>query len=304
MGWAQNEEDDPYYDCPYGSQPELDIDTKANKVVCSLPGTVNFELGGYESEYNYKSHYYISFGDDSDVSTVSYIKTQNDDETIYEDFPYAIDYTNEEIKNIGGKITHEYVTSYCDLGSEGAWEINILVIGCDPQYTQKTSTTLKLQKAGIVEYDHLNICDYNVEFNNKSNGFISLTCHEVELYKWDFGDGTELKQLDRKIDTYKPSRTIQHEYQCPGEYNVTLYGYAQVEGSGKNIDGSSCGSNSLTKPITILPIPQLIKKSDIKVCKGTKIDKVILENLDVCQYDWYNSTSGKCEKKDVCGILG
>lgn len=133
------QDDDPYADCPYGSQPELTLITEANAIVCTLPGEIHFQLKGYDNEYNRKAHYYISFGDGSDKSVISYQSSAVGDEILYKDFPYSVDYTNEQLADIEGLITHKYTTSYCELGTQGAWIINILVIGCDPQFTQMTS---------------------------------------------------------------------------------------------------------------------------------------------------------------------
>ena len=301
MVWAQ--EDDPYADCPYGSQPELTLITEANAIVCSLPGEISFQLKGYENEFNNKAHYYISFGDGSEKGVVSYQSSAVDDEIIYSDFPYSVDYTNEQLAEIKGQITHQYTTSYCDLHVGGSWKINILVIGCDPQFTQMTYTTLKLQKAGTVGFNSYNLCDYTVEFTNFSGGFVNSMCKEVELYKWEFGDGEELSQLD-KSDTYKPEKTISHKYKCPGIYNVTLYGYSSIQSSGGKIVGSSCGSDNAIGPVVVLPAPELTQKKNITVCTGEDIEEVILQDLDVCTYDWYNSDTKKCEKKNVCEVIG
>ena len=297
------QDDDPYADCPYGSQPELTLITEANAIVCTLPGEIHFQLKGYDNEYNRKAHYYISFGDGSDKSVISYQSSAVGDEILYKDFPYSVDYTNEQLADIEGLITHKYTTSYCELGTQGSWVINILVIGCDPQFTQMTFTTLKLQKAGTVGFNNFNICDYKVEFTNFSGGFVNSMCKEVELYKWEFGDGEELSQLDKK-DTYKPAKTIEHEYKCAGVYDVTLYGYSSVQTSGGKLVGSSCGSDNITKEILVLPKPKLKKKSNINICTGEKVEEVKLQDLDVCTYDWYDKASKQCKPTDVCGILG
>ena len=142
-----------------------------------------------------------------------------------------------------------------------------------------------------------------MEFDNSSGGFINSMCKEVELYKWDFGDGTELKQLD-KNEGYKPERTVSHTYACPGEYDVTLYGYSAIQGTAGNIVGSECGSDNTTKQVIVLPIPELTKKGNISVCTGETVKELKLQDLDICTYDWYNKNTRKCEKINVCEILG
>ena len=288
------QDDDPYADCPFDVQPNLGIVTEANKIVCTLPSNVQFELTGYDDDANYKANYYISFGDGTDDKTIEYGDGKS--------FNYSLHYTNEKLQDIRGIISHNYTTSYCEMSPRVTkWEINVLAVGCNPINTQETKTTLQLQQPGTVDYSYNKKCDYTVIFNNQSLGFINQVCNEVEFYKWDFGDGTILTQMSTKAD-YHPERTIEHTYSCAGIFDTKLYAYTSFDN--RTNEGRECGSESMAKTVTILPIPELKKKQDINVCKGENVAKVVLQELDVCEYDWYNPTTKKCEKTDVCSVLG
>lgn len=279
--------------CPT-QPPSLGVNTGTYKIVCDLPGTIEFYITGYETIENDFASYYIDYGDERSTNIVQY-----GDEIFY----YKDKFTNDQIRKKHGKIEYEYNQSYCEYNKK-EWKIEVrAIIDCDPNLRQRGSTSLMLQRKGIIDFNPLPKCNYIGCFQNKSEGFINSKCEETKYYYWDFGDNTYLQQFEEN-----PDMNPCHEYKCPGIYDVTLYAYASVKLTGQNgkyvYVGDSCGGDSLTKQITILPLPKLKKVEDINVCKGQKVSELFLPALDTCFYDWYNPSTGKCESTDVCAILG
>ncbi len=281
--------------CPTGL-PALHVGTDGYDIVCNLPGSIEFKITGFEKSSNRQSNYYINFGDGEIIDEVKV-----GDEM----FEYGMTLTNDELKAKNGIIKYTYDKSYCEYGKD-KWEIQVRVVGCDESKFQIGSTSLLLQQKGTVDFAPQRSCKLERCFENLSDGFVQHTCSEAKFYEWDFGDGTEIySQIEDAADEKPVDDIVCHTYPCAGQYNVTLYAYAGYEvDENDKVVGSQCANDFLTKQLTIYPIPELKQKRDINVCKGENVGKLVLEDLDVCEYDWYNPTTKKCEKTDVCSVLG
>ena len=283
--------------CP-SDPPALHVGTDGYKIVCELPGRIDFLITGYEQKQNREVIYYINFGDNTPIEGNIDVGKEN--------FSYHLKITNDELKNKNGIITHSYNETYC-IFEKTMWEIQVRAVSeCNNTLFQIGSTSLLLQQKGTVDFETEPICDLKGCFKNSSKDFIAHTCKKVQYYIWDFGDGSELyNQIEDAVDGNDIEEVVCHDYPCAGDYNVTLYAYSGYEEADDySLIGSDCGSDSLTKQITILPLPKLKKVEDINVCKGQKVSELFLPALDTCFYDWYNPSTGKCESTDVCAILG
>lgn len=281
--------------CP-NKAPALGVSTGGLEIVCDLPGTIDFYLSGYEASENREVIYYINFGDNSHIEGGINVGS--------EFFEFHKSFTNEDLKKVNGKITHEYTETYCGTGKT-MWEIQVRAVNsCNTKLYRIGSTSMFLQESGTADFDYSLICDKKVHLVNKSLNFINLNCESTELYMWDFGDGTTRNQMNEAIPVNKE---IEHEYKCAGDYDIKLYaysGYDEINVNGIYVPvGSKCGADSITKPVRILPKPKLKAIPNKSVCKGETIAAISLQNLDECTYDWYDKTSKQCKKTDVCALL-
>ena len=281
--------------CP-NKAPALGVSTGGLEIVCDLPGTIDFYLSGYEASENREVIYYINFGDNSHIEGGINVGS--------EFFEFHKSFTNEDLKKVNGKITHEYTETYCGTGKT-MWEIQVRAVSsCNTKLYRIGSTSMFLQESGTADFDYSLICDKKVHLVNKSLNFINLNCESTELYMWDFGDGTTRNQMNEAIPVNKE---IEHEYKCAGDYDIKLYaysGYDEININGIYVPvGSKCGADSITKPVRILPKPKLKAIPNKSVCKGETIAAISLQNLDECTYDWYDKTSKQCKKTDVCALL-
>jgi hypothetical protein len=282
--------------CP-NITPSLGVSTSGHKVVCDLPGNIDFEISGYDTYENSNVTYYINFGDFNPIKDSIHIGS--------EVFYYQESITNDELKNKKGKVSHEYTESYCGSGKT-LWEIQVRAVSnCNQALYQIGSTSMLLQEAGSADFSASVGCEYNVCLYNESKDFVDTQCNDAFFYMWDFGDGTTRNQIEEN----PVERNFCHQYKCPGMYDITLgafSGYEPIKDSNGNyiLIGSSCGADEVTKRVVVLPAPELTQKKNITVCTGEDIEEVILQDLDVCTYDWYNSDTKQCEKKNVCEVIG
>ena len=274
-------------DCPTEKKLALKVGSGSGDILCDLPGILDFEITGYDDKANRGATYYISYGDGEYINTIDIGEESA--------FAYKTVLTNEELKQKNGKLSYTFKKSYCEVGKD-IWKVEVWVIGCNPEYKKYGATSLQLQKKGTVDFQPEPLCNYEVCFHNKSKGFIDVICDTVRYYKWDLGDNTIITQFDDN-----PDLTVCHKYNCAGEYNIKLYAFSDIL---DEENGDDCGSDSLTKQVKFLPTPELKKFGPIKVCKGTKIDKVVLPDLDVCEYEWFDPDTKTCKKTDVCALLG
>ena len=100
----------------------------------------------------------------------------------------------------------------------------------------------------------------------------------VEFWRWDFGDGVVTQSANGPItDEDFTSGTYEnptHNFQSSGNVNVTL-----------TITSDAGCANSVTKPVTILPAPNISAGPDLNLCPG---DSFTPQGQGGVSYTWDN----------------
>lgn len=136
--------------CP-SDPPALHVGTDGYKIVCELPGRIDFLITGYEQKQNREVIYYINFGDNTPIEGNIDVGKEN--------FSYHLKITNDELKNKNGIITHSYNETYC-IFEKTMWEIQVRAVSeCNNTLFQIGSTSLLLQQKGTVDFETEPICD-------------------------------------------------------------------------------------------------------------------------------------------------
>ena len=124
----------------------------------------------------------------------------------------------------------------------------------------------------LADFDYENDCDMKVNFIDKSKAERDT----IQKYRWDFGDG---------YSSASPNPT--HEYQSAGTYDVSL----------TIVSGNGC-SNTISKPVSVRPLPILTIDGDQNVCEGDMIALSCLSSQIGSRFFWLNQ-KGDTVSKDI-----
>lgn len=262
-------------DCPE-DYPSIGYE-ESNGSVCNIPGEVTFTIS--ENTYNNPNNkyctYYIQFDDETDIYQVKYgLNTVQ----------YAESIRWDKLIEKKGIITHKYSQAYCSIPGKSQWTIHIYVISdCGPDLKKDGTFSVFLQQKGDVSFTANDVCEGETAiFNNYSKSFINQDCQPATYYSWYFGDNSKVLKVNS-------NESVSHVYECSGIYDVQLNAYT-------NSLRKPCGSDSMKKTITVIPLPKIIRQNSKNVCKGEKINNLTTTALDYGKYDFYNHDTKKCEE--------
>jgi gliding motility-associated-like protein len=133
------------------------------------------------------------------------------------------------------------------IGTSGTYPIKVLATnpspdGCTGQ--QEINFDLEVQPTPIADFNTANVCEgTSVQFTDIS----STNGRPISNFYWDFGDNST-------GNTLNPS----HAYPAPGTYNPR---YSIITDIG-------CLSDTVTKPVTVIPKPTATISGDAGICQG------------------------------------
>ena len=146
------------------------------------------------------------------------------------------------------------------------------MVGSNDACTKITTDTVLSTIDLLADFDYENDCDMKVNFTDKSKAERDT----IQKYRWDFGDG---------YSSTSPSPT--HEYLSSGSYDVSL----------TIISGNGC-SNTITKPVSVRPLPILTIDGDQNVCEGDMIALSCLSSQVGSSFFWLNQ-KGDTVSRDI-----
>ncbi len=136
------------------------------------------------------------------------------------------------------------------------------MIGSNEACTRIQTDTVLSTIDLVADFAYENDCDMKVNFTSKC----IVARDEIKKYKWDFGDG---------FSSAEENPT--HEYQKDGAYTVSL----------TIVSGNGC-STSISKPVTVRPLPQLSIDGEQNVCQGDMIALSCLSSQVGNAFFWLN----------------
>ncbi len=146
------------------------------------------------------------------------------------------------------------------------------MIGSNEACTRILTDTVLSTIDLIADFGYENDCNMTINFMDKS----VVNRDEIKKYRWDFGDGYSSAEAS-------PS----HEYAEAKNYTVSL----------TIVSGKGC-STTITKPVTVRPLPQLNIDGDQNVCQGDPIALSCLSSQIGNKFFWLNQ-AGDTVSNDI-----
>ncbi|MBF7090800.1 PKD domain-containing protein [Flavobacterium sp. ALJ2] len=186
--------------------------------LCLPVGPMNFEIGGWGLNPS-DTEYLVNYGDGTEQSY-----KQED----LERSPYYNAANPKASENF--PIPHEFIKANCPFGNEVKVTIKT---SCDKKILTVGPITILAKPEISFDMQPVGCVETPVQFINTSTEGYTNNCSTIDVYTWDFGDGTP---VSREIN---PT----HVYTTPGRYTVILKAT------------TACGTGSeMRKEICIEPI--------------------------------------------------
>lgn len=248
------------------SRPALGLSMSQTGLICA-GDEIKFTVGEYD-ENSSSTKYILDYGDDTpqDVFTAAQVVAE------------------------GGKFSHIYQKSHCDLNRPEGLTITVIAENACQIRNTMTNPNNKIIAKPVLSFnnDEFLCTETPSQFVNTSTGGKDANCQaSITQYEWNFGDGTPPVREENP----------EHIYMNPGEYTVTLTGTTTI----------GCNPKTFTKKVTVIKVakvrlqvtPNKICEGEVVTCKG----EITGDNL---LYQWvvnpnlnYNVVSGSMTSPEV-----
>ncbi|MBQ0157309.1 MAG: hypothetical protein KBT22_12170 [Bacteroidales bacterium] len=250
----------------YGEEPcKVTSDLTIDKLGIALEGDQGICLKDYGAQFK------VTYDDrevlDGATYTISFTDGSNSET-----------YTVQQLKELGGIITHKFNKSSCSVSGK-MFTATVAATTCNSNvHGSSDLKTVRVLKGPTADFSVSEKVCINKPFSiydNTTSGE-TYSCTSAHYSDWYFDDGSNLLKQE--------TLSVSHTFTTLGKHKIKLKVYS--------LDPpKECNYDSIEKIVEVVADPILNPIDDIEVCAGAKVDSIPLSGTNVAKVEWDYGTS-------------